>query len=303
MGRIVKTFFHTFIKSLFPNPGYYSKIIRSPFPSSFKYFLTFLLVLNVSLIFFIAVKYNPNKVNLFLSSLSASLDRYPNDLIISVHKGRLITNYNRPYLLWLDKQTEKNLLLVIDETATPNKIKLYGTSALLTSREVVVSETQTGNASVFPLQYLDDQKITKQQMNSFVQLINKINAFFPILFILGLLILVILIPLASFIVTFVYLFLASIIVFFVFKLFLQKHFHFRRIFQISLHAVTFPLLLDYSFMMVRPTINNGPSFLMAIKQIPFPMLFLIILAVFVAVGVYEAHGDGKAKLTPHHKKR
>lgn len=300
MLRIVKTFFHNFIKSLFPHAGYYSKIIRSPFSSSFKYLVMFLLVLNVSLVLFIVSQFNPNKVSMFLSSYSASLNSYPDDLVISIHKGRLLTNYSRPYLLWIDQQGEKNLLAVVDETATPDKIRLYGASVLLTSQDAVINNTGTGNVSVFPLQILDDQKITKQQMNSLVQLINKIRFVFPMLYILILLFLIIFIPLISLIITFVYLFLASIIVFLVFKLFLQKHFHFRKIFQISFHAITFPLLLDYSLIVIRPTINSGPGFLMAIKQIPFPMLFLIILAVFVAVGVYEAHGDGKVV---HHKKR
>lgn len=262
----------------------------------------FLLVMNVSLIVFLAMKYNPNKINTLLSAISTSLFRYPDELIITIHKGRLITNHNRPYLLWLDNQNEKNLLLVVDETATQKKIKQYGSSVLLTSQELIVNDTRSGNVSSFPLSYLEDQRITKEKINQLIQTINKAQRLLPILFTASVLLLILLIPFASFIVTFVYLFLASLIVFFIFKFFLQKHFHFRKIFQVSFHAVTFPLLLDYSLMVIKPTIRIGPSFLIAFKQIPFPMLFLIILAVFVAVGVYEAHGDGKEHLR-HHKKR
>ncbi len=262
-----------------------------------------LLVMNVSFIVSLTIKYNPKKIDTALSTLSTSLFRYPDDLIITLHKGRLITNYNRPYLLWLENQNEKNLLLALDETATPNKIKLYGSPILLTSQEVVLNDTRTNNISLLPLQYLDDQKITKEKVNQLVQTIDKVRLLLPILFIVSILLFIVLIPFASFIVTFIYLFLASIIVYFVFKLFLQKHFHFRRIFQVSFHAVTFPLFLDYLFMVIRPTIRMSANFFLPLHQIPFPMLFLIILAMFVAMGVHEAHTEEHEIKTHHHRKK
>lgn len=249
-----------------------------------------LAVVNICLVIFLVIKYNPKKVNSLLSTLSTNLSQYPDDLIVSIHKGRLVTNNNRPYLLWLDQNDKKNLLLVIDETATQNKIRQYNSSALLTAQELVVNE------SSIPLGYLDDQKLTKQEVNQFVQTIDKARSLLPVLFVVGALLLLILTPLASFVITFIYLLIASVIVFLVFKVFFQKHFHFRKIFQVSFHAITFPLALDYVFMFVRPTIPMSESNLLVFfRQIPFPMLFLVILAVFVAVGVYEAHGDGKVR--------
>lgn len=302
MERIVKTFFHVFTRSLFPHHHYYSKIIKTPFSFSFKYFFMLLLVFNVCFVLFLAVKYNPKKLNSRLSALSTNLSYYPDNLVITLHKGRLITNNNHPYLLWFDDQDKKNLLLVVDETATAKKIELYGSSALLTAQELVINGS-VGNISSLPLNYLDDQKITKEKISQLVQKIDKARMFLPFLFIAAVVLLILLVPLVSFIVTFVYLFLSSIIVFLVFKFFLQKHFHFRKIFQVSFHAVTLPLFLDYSLMILRPTIRMGSNFFLPLRQIPFPMLFLIVLAVFVAIGVHEAHVEEHEVKLHHRKKR
>lgn len=312
MKRIVKTFFHVFLRSLVPHSEYYSKVIKAPFLFSFKYFLMILLVLNSYFVIYLAIKYNPVKINSVLSAISSSLSNYPDFLTISLKKGRLITNNNRPYLLWLDYQDKKNLFLVIDESANPKKIQLYKSFFLLTSQELVINDPRINNYSTFPLIYVDDQKITKEKVNQLVQTIDKLHSFFPLLFVIGFLFFVVFVPLSSFVVTFIYLILSSVIVFLVFKFFLQKHFHFRKIFQVSFHAVTFPLFLDYALMVIKPSIRmEGSNFLLFLRQIPFPMLFLIILAVFVAVGVYEAHGNGKEhhahipvqhKPARHHKK-
>jgi len=299
MSRKVKTFFHVFLRSLFPHSGYYSKVIKVPFSFSFKYFLMILFVFNACFVLYLVAKYNPAKINSIISATSSSLSNYPDYLTISLKKGRLITNNNHPYFLWLDYQDKKNLFLVIDESANPKKIQLYKSSFLLTAQELVINDTRTNTYSSFPLTYVDDQKITKEKINQLVQIIDRFHSLFPLLFISGFLLLVVFVPFSSLIVTFIYLFFSSVIVFLVFKFFLQKHFHFRKIFQVSFHAITFPLLLDYAVIMINPTIRINSALFLPLRQVPFPMLFLIILAVFVAVGVYEAHTKEHEEKTHH----
>lgn len=306
MGRIVKTFFHVFIKSLIPHAAYYSKILKTPFSFSFKYFLAMLFVFNMVFAASFFVRHNPKKINAVLSAFSTNLSRYPQDLTISITGGKLITSYDRPYLLWLDYQDKKNLFLVIDETATPKKIQLYKSFFLLTSTELVVSNAKTGSFSVLPLSYVDDQTLTKEKVGQFVKIINTVRSLLPLIYMFVVLFLLSLFPFASFIVTLLYLFFSSCIVFAVYKFFAKKHFKFKRILQVSFHAATFPLLLDYTLIILRPTMRMGSNFLAPLRQIPFPVIFLMVLAFFVAVGVYEAHGDGVASHASYlhkHKKR
>ncbi len=312
MERIVKTFFHVFIKSFIPHTAYYSKILKTPFSFSFKYFLAMIFVFNAIFAISFFIRHNPKKINTVLSTFSTNLSQYPQDLTVTIRKGKLITNYNRPYLLWLDYEDKKDLLLVIDESATPKKIRLYKSFFLLTSSELVVSNTKTGSYSILPLSYVDDQTLTNEKVSQFVKVINVVRSLLPFIYIFGILFLLSLVPLASFIVTFLYLLFSSCIVFAVYKLFAKKHYRFKRVLQVSFHAATFPLFLDYTLIILRPTIRMGPNFLAPLRQIPFPFLFLTILAMFVAVGVYEAHADGVQESnekahhtishTPHSKK-
>ncbi len=300
MVRKVKTFLHIFLRSLIPHTLYYSKILKAPFSFSFKYFLAMLFILNIFFIGSFFIRYNPKKIHSLLSSFSVSLSSYPSDLIISVKKGRLITNNNRPYLLWLDYQDKKNLLLVIDETATPKKIQLYKSSLLFTSNEVVIRDMKTNTLSTLPINYLDDQKITGENIYQVIKTINASLLFFPLLYSIFIAILVGLLPVASFLITSLYLLFSSCIVYLVYKFFAKKHFRFKKIIQVSFHAATFPLFLDYVLIILRPTIRMGTGVFLPLRQIPFPLLFLTVLAFFVAVGVYEAHAE-ESHEKPHHR--
>jgi hypothetical protein len=299
MVRKVKTFLHVFLRSLIPHTLYYSKILKAPFFFSFKYFIALLFALNLLFVGSFLVRYNPKKVYSVLSSFSTSLSSYPSDLVISVENGRLITNNNRPYLLWFDYQDKKNLLLVIDETATSRKIQLYRASLLLTSNELVIRDVRTNTLSALPINYLDDQKITKAKVNQVVQGINISLSYFPLLYTGFVGLLAVLLPAVSFLVTSLYLLFSSCIVYLVYKFFAKKHFRLKKIIQVSFHAATFPLLLDYLLIILQPTIRMGPNAFLPLRQIPFPLLFLMVLAFFIAVGIYEAHAEESHK-KPHH---
>lgn len=294
MERKVKTFVHVLTQSFIPHARYYSRVLKTSFVFSFKYFLALIAVCNIILIAFLLVRYNPKKIDAALTTLSTSLSTYPQDLIITVRKGRLITNSNRPYFLWFDTKDKKNLFLVIDETASADKFTVYKSMSLLTAESLVTQGTYGLNS--FPLSYLEDQKITKDSISELVRTVDKFHSFLVPLYIFFVLALILFVPLVSLTVTLAYLILASLMVFLLFKFFMQKHFHFKKILQVSLHAVTFPLLLDYSLMIIRPTIRIGAGVLSSLPQIPLPMLFLIILSVFTAVGVYEAHETGVKKV-------
>jgi len=209
MGRIVKTFLHVFLRSFLPTTHYYSKILKTPISFSFKYFFTLLFILNVFFVSYLVVKYNPAKINAVLTAITSSLSKYPDNLVISLKKGYLITNNNRPYFLWLDYQDKKNLFLVIDESASPQKIQSYRSTILLTAKDLVTYDRRTNMFSSFPLLYAEDQRITKEKVNEFVQSANKLSFIFPVIFVIGFLLLLAIIPLSSLLITVIYLILAS----------------------------------------------------------------------------------------------
>jgi len=285
MIRKVKTFLHIFYNSLIPHARYYSRIIKVNFSFSLKYFLTLIVILNIFFIISFVVKYSPKKINIVLGTLITSLRQFPNDLTIMINNGRLITSYNRPYFLWLDYQDKKQLLLVIDETATAKKAQLYKSYSLLTANELVINNLKNNNLSSLPLSYLQDQTINKEKTMMFVSVLDKIQGLLPLLSLILILALIIILPIASFAITIIYLLLSALLVFFLYKFFIKKHFRFKKILQVSFHSATLPLLIDYGLIIFRPTMRLTVN----VPTLPFPLLFFILLALFIAVGVYEAH--------------
>jgi len=287
MIRKVKTFLHIFYNSIIPHARYYSKILKVNFSFSLKYFLTLIVILNIFFILSIVKKYSPKRINTVLNSLIISLQKSPDDLIININNGRLITGYNRPYFLWLDDQDKKRLLLVIDETASAKKILIYKSFFLLTTNELVMNNFKNSDLSVLPLSYVQNQQIDKAKINFFVNNLEKIKLLLPFLSLILIIALIIILPLASFIITLIYLLLSTLFVFLLYKIFVKKHFRFKKIFQVSFHSATLPLLIDYGLIIFRPTIKL--NFISYLPTLPYPFLFFILLALFIGVGVYEAH--------------
>ncbi|MBI2641655.1 DUF1189 family protein [Candidatus Roizmanbacteria bacterium] len=285
----LKTFWHVFTNSLIPNTSYYHKILKSPFSFSLKYFLTLIVILNLLFGAFLALKLNPWKIHETFQSLVSSLDEFPNNLTISVKDGVLMTNYNKPYFLWFDYKDSKRLLLVIDETATAEKIYEYRSDMLLTRGELVIRNPKdTSEIQILNLSYVNQQTINKDIILKVQEYIREITRFillsYPLLLILTMIFLV----LASFFSTALYLVIASAVVYIFYLFFLRKKTQptFKNAFQISLHSITTPLLLNYVLGM----------FYLGIPLLPFFFLFLIV--VFTFAGIYDAHLHN----TNHHRR-
>lgn len=301
MLKKVKAFFHSFLNSLIPQSEYYRKIVRSPFSSSLSYFLVIVFILNLSFVASLIVKYSPIKINVVMTEVINSLNNYPDGLTINIHKGRLITNNNRPYLFWVNHQNKENLILVVDESASPQKIQQYKSYFLFTPQYFVFNNLKNNSVFSVPLSYFDDYKITKQTVTSLVKSISLFQNILPLISIAVLLILIIFLPMASLLVMFTYIVISSFVVFLLFKLLTRKHFHFKKILQVSFHAATLPLLLDYGVIIFRPSITVQSDVLVKMKQLPFSCWFFILLAVFVAVGVYEAYEEEKKSHADSHE--
>lgn len=280
MSTKVKAFFHIFGNSLIPKASYYHKIVKTRVSLSLKYFFFLIVFLNVMLLFLFSLKLNPLRINIVLTSLINSLNDFPPEMIIDVKKGNLATNHNRPYFLWLDYQKAKHLILVIDETAMPQKIKEYNSLILITNKEIVFKDEKKPQGYTSTSHKLvNDQTISKETVNKVQATLVNINRLLLLTYPVGLILGVVLMTAVSLVSNVFYLLIASLTIFVFYKFIFAKKAkpEFVKITQISLHSVTLPLTLNYLYGVLnfRPQLLSG--------------LFLLLVTLFTAVGVYEGY--------------
>ena len=294
MKSKVKTFLHVFWKSLLPQSEYYQKILTTKFRFSLRYFLTLIIIINIVFIVHLFFRFNPKRIINLTDNIINTLNNIPDDLTIIINKGTLMTTYNRPYLFWLNDQEKTKLLLVIDQNATPEMIRQYQSYLLVTAKEIVINPDKIKQKTQsIPLNYTINQTIDKKSFTAVSKSLSRIKALLPFFYFVFFIIMVALTPLFSSLVTLLYLAIACLITYVIFHFFMQKRIHAKKIIQISFHAVTLPLLVDYFFIMFQRLVTTGIVSLPNIKPIPFPYLFIALLTVFVFGGTYEAYLDSK----------
>jgi len=285
---------HVFWKSLLPQSEYYQKILTTKFRSSLRYFLTLITIINIVFVVYLFFRFNPKRITNLTDNIINTLNTAPNDLTIIVHKGTLMTTYNRPYFFWLNDQNKTKLLLVIDQNATPEMVKQYQSYLLVTAKEIVINQDKIKQKTQsIPLNDTINQTINKKNFSDVSQFLNKIRALLPFFYFIFFIIIIILTPLFSSLITLFYLAVACLITYIIFHFFMRKRIHAKKLIQISFHAVTLPLLVDYFFIMFQKFMTTRIVSLPGIKPIPFPYLFLVLLTVFVFGGTYEAYLDSK----------
>ncbi len=287
MWRKVKTFFHVFQGSLFPQPAYYHKITKASILFSFKYFIVLIFTLNFLFASFFAVKYNPFRVKKFLHSVTAEIASLPEELTVNINDGNLFTNYNHPYFFWLGNNGSKSLLLVVDENAGAEKINIYNTYILVTGREISFKNNlKSDDFKTVPLKSVGKHIFFKKDFEKTANILTTINKFLYFFYLLAIPLLFIFLPLLSFLITLFYLTIISLIVYLFFKTYYHKRIHFKKTLQLAFHAVTLPLIIVYLLNIFQPTISTNIKFKFFI---PPPVAFLIVLLIFVFAAVYEAY--------------
>lgn len=269
MTKKVKAFFHVFSNSLLPQAPYYKKILKTPLSFSLKYFLFLVFVVNLFFVLFYIIRSGPREIYYIKNSFSETLSKFPNDLMIYVNSGVLQTNRDRPYFMWLDLHNKKKLLLVVDQSAMPEKINQYKASLLLTSRYFVFNKNKFNNTmQVIPYgsSSLSFGKETINQLNSWL------NKYFSWLVFSSIVFSVFLFPVLVFGKSLIYLFILSLLNFVIFKFFYKKSTVIKT-FQISLHATTLPFIIQYA---INPQMQ---------------LLLALLLFIFILSGLYEAYLD------------
>lgn len=283
----VKAFFYILFHSLIPNQRYYKKITKTNFSFSFKYLIGLILLLNLILVTFIASYYSYSKIKKINNSIINSLKQYPSDLIISVKDNILFTTFDRPYFFWLKDNDKQKLFLVVDQSAENNKINIYKSNILLTPTSIVI---HIGNKNkILPLTVLNGTSINKDRVNHWLLNLKNINKNLPFYYFAFIILLFVLLFTFSLITTLIYLLVVSLIAYFYFKTIQKRHFHFKKVLQISFHANTFPYILDYFFLSIPFPIRIPYNTPFTFES--FPIIFLFILVIFTIIGVWEAYHE------------
>ncbi len=269
--RKVKTFFHVFTNSFFPQTHYYRNLLKTPLSFSLKYFFGIVFLVNLLFFLFITVIFNNSRAVLVRRSMQA-LQNFPADLHISIKHGMLTTNYDRPYFLWVGDDDQKFLLAVIDETATQDKIKEYPTEVLFTKQAIVLKQTDQPTIYPYGNASLD---LSKASVSSFL---SKVEKLVPFLLLLAMGVIFIAMPVFEFAAGLFYLVIVAFLCFLIFKLYSKKHTYVKT-FQVSLHAVTLPILVKHGLFIYGYNVD---------KLSP---LFSLLAIIFILCALYETYID------------
>ncbi|MEX1052658.1 MAG: DUF1189 family protein, partial [Patescibacteria group bacterium] len=228
MGKIN----NTFINSLIPNKKFYKGLLKKELTLSFNYFLGFIFLLN--LLFFIILSLRLNLPSNYqnIKEFLNNLDEIPESLVINIDNSHLSTNQDRPLLLWLNNNGRQELIAVLDETASADKINQYGSPLLLTSSEIVIKQDVENYATLnYPNETI---KITKDQL---VNAKNMLFKSFPLMVSALIFYLLAISPFIIFLLSLIFLALLSLPIYFIFH-YKSKKIKYDKVFQISLHAST-----------------------------------------------------------------
>src|SRR3989344_1384778 len=255
-----------FINSLIPNNKFYRTILKKKFSFSFLYFFIYVFILNLLMFSVFALKINIGLNLDKFKQLVNSLDTLPKNLIININGGYLSTNQTMPLLFW---EQNKKLIAVIDETATNEKINQYKSNVLLTSTNIVIND---GLKSYIAIPYTKTAiKITKEEIINLKSTILKV---IPLIIALASFYFIILNPFFITIFLSVYLCFISLMAFLIYKSNIKK-ITYKKVFQISIHAVTLPIIVY----LILISFNN------LILNILSSYIFLLLSFAFTLISV------------------
>lgn len=276
MLRKVKAFFHLFFGSFIPQSSFYHKILNKQLGSAIQYFIVVSLVLYFLFIGFITLRFQPHTVyKEFKHSIIDMFSHYPNHTVISISRGMLSMNDDRPLFVWLTFSGQQKLIAVVDQTSSDAKIVMYNTPLLFTAKNIVVQL----NKQVFTMSYATTETqiiVDKTLVDELTRKVMMALSYFEPFFIFFL---IFVLPWVVSLMYSIHIVTVSGLVYFILK-FKQKNLSYVQILKLSLYAITLPLVLNYMLGTVFLTIE-----LIAV----FPFVFFTLYFVFVFTAVCETH--------------
>lgn len=246
----LNTFFYSFKRSLI-DLSYYNEIISTKLSFSLKYyfFLSILISLVYSLTFFIYIP----QIKSYIDDNAANIkSMYPETLIITAKNNRISINQPEPYAIPISENIRKDLkednqlenFLVFDSKANIRNYSQYKSMIVMSDHTIIYPKDQN----------LQEQDLSEMLKNSdlefdrtnFNKMIDSvlpyvrlfINLLIPILFILAFI---------SQYLAITYLLILSILILIIDRIFIHSNIKYLKIFQIGLHLVTIPILVQLAF--------------------------------------------------------
>ncbi|KXK11416.1 MAG: hypothetical protein UZ22_OP11002000353 [Microgenomates bacterium OLB23] len=261
---------HALKHSLVPYDDYYGKVLHETrFGFSLKYFaaLSVFLILFELLVTFVGF----GKAYPFFqldTGIRSVIEQIPHDVVINMSGDRLSTNTERPIIIFNPDITKPGTLLVIDQNANVQKIEEYQTRYLFTGSEFVWRNGSQIMTYEYGDSYFGSQTLTMPIGEIARNAVLYITALY--------LVAILFIPIMATFVRVAMLFVLSVVTYVLCIKIIPK-LKVAKVFQISLHAVTAPLILQ--------------SFL-TILGLSVPMSFWWfngMTVVFLIAALYEAY--------------
>ncbi len=268
--RQTKTFLHVLRHSLVPYDNYYGIVLhKTKFSFSLKYFFTLsaLLVLFEMVALFTGVSH-AYPFFTSQSGLSAIIEQIPEDLVLTLQQGKLLTNSDRPVIVFNPDIAAAGTLLVIDTKADKNKVYEYNARYLLTESELITN--MDGQRMSF--EYRNKHFLKNSLSISIGEIARHSSKIIWTVFFL----LMIMLPLLVSAARFILLCLISVIVY-VLSMRIIHGLNMSKVLQISFHAATAPLIIQT---------------LTSMAGLPVPLSFWwfnIMITIFLFASLYEAY--------------
>lgn len=249
----IKLFFDDLTKSL-TDFSFYKEILKTKLSFSLKYlfFLFYILALITSVVLAaqVGIKILP-AVPAFISAVETKAPNfYPKNLVVTVKNGEVSTNVKEPYVIDIPGiNLDKNYahLITIDTKSDGSNFKDYSTFSLVTKNSVLVADT----SNTFKVYQIEKGANTQIDKTKYSQTLSKLISYLPYLKSIIIAVIIILLVIwpfiaggLTFLVELIYLLVFSLLFLLVVKL-MKKDLNLKKIFQLSIHASSLPILLGF----------------------------------------------------------
>lgn len=271
----LKAALYTFYKSL-ASPHYYKDLLEVNFTFSIKY-LSILAIIAFLITTPALLKPLKNDFNKNIDKFMENSTQYfPKDLEIIIKDGEININKEEPYIIPISeydkgKEDYPRNLIVIDSKGTINDLDKHDTLILVNKSNILMKESN--KIKVYPLENVPNTSITQKD---FINTLEKVKPYIKILP-------YIIIPLVLIISGFIYfgsrvlyLFAVAFILWLFAKILgtsTKINLNYKKSYQIAIHSMTLPLLIE--------TIADVANF-----PINTPLWFLIVNLIFGMTAIY-----------------
>ena len=272
---------YVFANSLI-SPKYYQHIIETRFSFSLKYFAVLALIASL-ITFSSTVKPITQDLSEGISALeSTALNAFPEDLVVTLKDGELSINQPEPYIFAMPKdftdepetKTPSNFL-VFDSIGTLDDLEKYDTLILVNRTNILVQGSN--KVEVYPLKDYPDGELTAEILRSFA---NEVKPFLKAIPYIVLTFALLGTVLYYFGFRLAYLVIVSLALM-AFGSLRGLKLSFSKYYQVGLHAITLPLIIE--------VLSDAFQF-----PINYPYWFLVLNVLVGVIGIFYIKG-GAAK--------